>query len=70
MSEATRETDAEAQKLKEEAALKRMKEQWTVMARKAFFDLLKQRVESDPPDYEWLVRLSTEVRDKLTKILM
>lgn len=69
MSEATGETDAEARKLKEEAALKRMKEQWKVMARKAFFDLLKQRVESDPPDYEWLVRLYTEVRDKLTKIL-
>jgi len=32
---------------------------------KAFFDLLEERVRSEPPDYEWIVRLYKEVRDKL-----
>lgn len=36
---------------------------------RAFFDLLKEKVASDPPDYEWLVRLYTEIRDKLCKLL-
>jgi len=36
---------------------------------KAFFDLLKQKVAEDPPDYEWLVRLYTEIRDKLCKLV-
>ena len=36
---------------------------------KAFFDLLKEKVASDPPDYDWLIRLYTEIRDKLCKLV-
>jgi len=36
---------------------------------KAFFDLLKQKVADDPPDYDWLVRLYTEIRDKLCRLV-
>lgn len=36
---------------------------------KAFFDLLEERVRSEPPDYEWIVRLYKEVRDKLAALL-
>ena len=43
-------------------SLEKMKEQWKVMARKAFFDLLKERVESNPPDYDWITKLYTEIR--------
>jgi len=50
-------------------SLEKMKEQWKVMARKAFFNLLKERVESNPPDYDWITKLYTEIREKLTKIL-
>lgn len=35
----------------------------------AFFDLLAQKVAANPPDYDWLTRLYTEIRDKLTKLL-
>ena len=37
--------------------------------KRAFFDLLEQKVASDPPDYDWLTRLYTEIRDKLTRLL-
>jgi len=37
--------------------------------KKAFFDLLEQKVGEVPPDYEWLTRLYTEIRDKLTTLL-
>jgi hypothetical protein len=36
---------------------------------KAFFDVLKERVAEEPPDYDWLIRLYTEIRDKLCKIV-
>ena len=61
--------EASMTKKKEAEALKNMKEQWKVCSERAFFDLLKQHVEQDPPDYEWITRLYTEIRDKLTKIL-
>ena len=34
----------------------------------AYFDLLKEKVEQDPPDYEWIVRLYEEIKLKLTKL--
>ena len=37
--------------------------------KRAFFDLLKERTASNPPDYEWLTRLYGEIRAKLTKLL-
>jgi len=36
---------------------------------KAFFDLLQQKVEQDPPDYDWISKLYLEIRIKLTKLL-
>ena len=70
MSEAKESNQDDAERKEKEAAvLKRMKEQSTVMAQKAFCDLLKQRVEQEPPDYEWITRLYEEIRNKLTKIL-
>jgi len=36
---------------------------------KAFFDLLKQKVAEEPPDYDWLVRLYTEIRNKLCNLV-
>ena len=36
-----------------------------VQMRNAFWDLLEEKVASDPPDYDWIVRLYTEIRDRL-----
>lgn len=32
---------------------------------KAFFDLLKEKVAEEPPDYDWLIRLYTEIKTKI-----
>jgi len=56
-------------KEKREKELEVMKKQWEEMAKKAFCDLLKQRVAQEPPDYEWITLLYSEIREKLTKIL-
>ena len=32
---------------------------------KAWFDLLKEKTNSSPPDFDWLERLYVEIRDKL-----
>lgn len=37
--------------------------------KKAFFDLLEEKVGQDPPDYEWLTRLYGEIRTKLITLL-
>lgn len=34
----------------------------------AYFDVLKEKVEQDPPDYEWIVCLYEEIKLKLTKL--
>ena len=36
--------------------------------RKAFFDLLKDRLNDDPPDCDWLITLFTELRDRLCNL--
>ena len=36
---------------------------------KAFFDLLKEKVNQNPPDYDWIVNLYKEIRHKLTFFL-
>lgn len=36
---------------------------------KAFFDLLEQKVNENPPDYDWISKLYLEIRNKLTKLL-
>tara|TARA_B100000674_G_C37122000_1_gene593858 strand:- start:21 stop:509 length:489 start_codon:yes stop_codon:yes gene_type:complete len=37
--------------------------------KRAFFDLLEEKVGQDPPDYEWLTRLYGEIRTKLITLL-
>ena len=49
--------------------VERLNKQVEDTMKRAFFDLLEQKVASDPPDYEWLTRLYTEIRDKLTRLL-
>ena len=36
---------------------------------KAFINVLKEKVASEPPDYDWITRLYTEIHDKLVKLL-
>jgi hypothetical protein len=36
---------------------------------KAFYDLLEIKVASNPPDYEWIVRLFEEIKDRLVFFL-
>ena len=45
--------------------MEKMSEQIKKTYKKAFFDLLEESVASEPPDYDWLIRLYTEIRDKL-----
>ena len=49
--------------------VERLNKQVEDTMKRAFFDLLEQKVASNPPDYEWLTRLYTEIRDKLTRLL-
>ena len=35
---------------------------------RAYFDVLKEKIEQDPPDYEWIVRLYEEIQQKLSKL--
>jgi len=47
----------------------RLTEQVKETYKKAFFDLLEQKVGETPPDYEWLTRLYGEIRTKLITLL-
>ena len=49
--------------------VKRLTEQVKETYQRAFFDLLEEKVASDPPDHDWIVRLYTEIKVKLTSIL-
>ncbi len=49
--------------------MERINEQIDSVMRKAFYDLLEEKVASKPPDYEWLVRLYKEMRDRLCHLL-
>ena len=37
---------------------------------KAFYDLLEMKVTAEPPDYDWIVRLFQEIKDKMTILSM
>ena len=37
--------------------------------KKAFFDLLKEKVAQNPPDYDWITKLYSEIQVKLKKLL-
>ena len=67
-SEAQNVTDEEAQKAFDKN-VSRLTEQVKETYKKAFFDLLEQRVAENPPDFEWLTRLYDEIKSKLTSLL-
>ena len=67
-SEAQNVTDEEAQKAFDKN-VNRLTEQVKETYKKAFFDLLEQRVAATPPDFEWLTRLYEEIKSKLTSLL-
>jgi len=47
----------------------RLTEQVKETYKRAFFDLLEEKVGASPPDYEWLTRLYGEIRTKLIALL-
>ena len=47
----------------------RLHEQIQDNYKKAFFDLLEQKIAENPPDYDWIVLLYKEIRYKLTFFL-
>ena len=47
----------------------RLTEQVKETYKRAFFDLLEEKVGANPPDYEWLTRLYGEIRTKLISLL-
>ena len=49
--------------------LERVSEQIQDTYKIAFIDLLEQSLKSDLPDYEWVISLYKEIRDRLTQIL-
>lgn len=44
----------------------RIERQFQEAMHRAWRDLLQQKVAEDPPDYDWIVRLYKEVRDRLS----
>ncbi len=46
-----------------------LKKQIQYNFKKAFFDLLKEKVAENPPDYDWITKLYSEIQVKLKKLL-
>jgi hypothetical protein len=44
-----------------------MEKQITETFYKAFYDSIESTVRSDKPDYDWIVKLYTEIRDRLCR---
>ena len=67
----TGEEAAEEQRVKEafDKNVNRLTKQVKETYKRAFFDLLEQKVADNPPDYEWLTRLYGEIRMKLVSLL-
>jgi len=40
-------------------------EQIRQQMRQAFFDVLEQKLASEPPDYEWVIKLYVEIRERI-----
>ena len=49
--------------------LNKLNEQMNTQFKKAFFDLLEEKVRQEPPDYDWITRLYGEIRTRLASIL-
>ena len=54
-----------ADSAKFEKNMKKIEGQIKDQMEKAWFDLLKEKTNSSPPDFDWLERLYVEIRDKL-----
>jgi len=49
--------------------LNNLNQQMNTQFKKAFFDLLEEKVRQEPPDYDWITRLYGEIRTRLASIL-
>lgn len=47
-----------------------LQERLRVQMKKAFWDLLEEKVRTDPPDYDWICKLYVELRDRLSSFTM
>jgi len=54
-----------AESAKFEKNMKKIEGQIKEQMEKAWFDVLKEKTNSSPPDFDWLERLYVEIRDKL-----
>jgi hypothetical protein len=46
-----------------------LNQQMNTQFKKAFFDLLEEKVREEPPDYDWITRLYEEIRNRLASLL-
>tara|TARA_B100000575_G_C23136266_1_gene660196 strand:+ start:2468 stop:2965 length:498 start_codon:yes stop_codon:yes gene_type:complete len=46
-----------------------LNKQMDTQFKKAFFDLLEEKVREEPPDYDWITRLYEEIRNRLASLL-
>lgn len=46
-----------------------LNKQMNTQFKKAFFDLLEEKVREEPPDYDWITRLYAEIRERLASLL-
>ena len=46
-----------------------LNKQMDTQFKKAFFDLLEEKVRQEPPDYDWITRLYEEIRTRLASLL-
>ena len=49
--------------------LDKLNQQMDTQFKKAFFDLLEEKVGEEPPDYDWITRLYQEIRTRLSSLL-
>ena len=49
--------------------VEKLNSQFKIQMKKAFYDLIIEKTSSDNPDFDWLVKLYSEIRDGLVNIL-
>ena len=49
--------------------LNSLNQQIDTQFKKAFFDVLEEKVREEPPDYDWITRLYQEIRTRLSSLL-
>lgn len=52
-----------------QSQIDRLTQQFESTMRKAWSDAIEDKMREDPPDYDWVTRLYTEVRDRLAGLL-